>query len=48
MRIKIERMEVVVPQVKQQAQALHTAKTLRLELERRVQNSSRRDKERPK
>ena len=37
MRVKIERMEVVVPRVEQQAQALHTAKTIRQELERRVE-----------
>ena len=37
MRIKIERMEVVVPRVEQQAQALHTAKTMRQELERRAE-----------
>ena len=39
MRVKIERMEVVVPRVEQQAQALHTAKTMRQELERRVEAS---------
>jgi len=37
MRIKIERMEVVVPRVEQQAQALQTAKTMRQELERRAE-----------
>lgn len=36
MRIKIDRMEVVVPRAEQQAQALHTAKTMRQELERRL------------
>lgn len=36
MRIKIERMEVVVPRAEQQAQALHTAKTVRQELEKRL------------
>ena len=37
MRIKIERLEVVVPRPEQQAQALHTAKTMRQQLERRLE-----------
>jgi hypothetical protein len=39
MRIKIERMEVVVPRVEQQAQALNTAKTVRQTLERRLEGT---------
>jgi hypothetical protein len=40
MRIKIDRMEVVVPSPEQQAQGLHTAKILSQELERKTEGPS--------
>jgi len=43
MRINIDRLEVVIPSANQQAQALHTAKSLRRELERSADSPGRRE-----